>query len=84
MEIFNSNRKGKRFLAVFGNGEKIHFGQAGGGNIKKRDAYLARHGAGRENWKSPYSAGSLSRWILWGPHKELSANIAFFKNKFSI
>jgi hypothetical protein len=90
MELLDSTRKGKRFVAVFKNGEKIHFGQQGGntyidhGDIKKRDAYLARHGAGRENWKTPYSAGSLSRWILWGPHKQLGANIAFFKNMFRI
>jgi len=90
MEITNSNRKGKRFVATFSNGEKIHFGQAGGntyidhGDIKKRDAYLARHGAGREDWTSPYSAGSLSRWILWGGNKDINSNIAFFKNKFRI
>ena len=90
MELLDSNRKGKRFIAVFKNGEKIHFGQAGGntyidsGYAKKRDAYLARHGAGRENWKSPYSAGSLSKWILWGPFADIKKNIAFFKNKFNV
>ena len=90
MEIVDSNRKGKRFVAVFKNGEKIHFGQAGGntyidhGDTKKRDAYLARHGAGREDWTTPYNAGSLSRWILWGNSPQLKTNIAFFKNKFKV
>jgi hypothetical protein len=90
MEITDSNRKNKRFLATFANGEKIHFGQQGAttfvdsGDEKKRSAYLARHGAGREDWKTPYNAGSLSRWILWGPTAKLSANISFFKNKFRV
>jgi hypothetical protein len=90
MQIEDSNRKGKRFVAIFANGERIHFGQRGGntyidhGDIKKRDNYLARHGAGRENWKTPYSPGSLSRWILWGPNKQLQANVAFFKNMFRL
>lgn len=90
MEILDSNRKNKRFVAVFANGDKIHFGQDGAttfvdhGDEKKRTAYLARHGAGREDWKTPYNAGSLSRWILWGPSPQLKANIAFFKNKFKV
>lgn len=90
MEILDSNRKNKRFVAVFANGDKIHFGQDGAttyidsGDEKKRTAYLARHGAGREDWKTPYNAGSLSRWLLWGNSTQLKANIAFFKNKFRI
>jgi hypothetical protein len=90
MEITDSNRKNKRFLATFANGEKIHFGQLGAntfidsGDEKKRSAYLARHGAGREDWKTASNAGSLSRWILWGPSTDLGANIVFFKNKFRV
>jgi hypothetical protein len=90
MKIEDSNRKGKRFVAIFANGEKIHFGQRGGntyidhGDIKKRAAYLARHGTDRENWKTPYTPASLSRWILWGPYTQLGANVAFFKNMFRI
>lgn len=90
MEITDSNRKNKRFLATFATGEKIHFGQRDGNTYvdhndkKKREAYLARHGAGREDWASPFNAGSLSRWILWGPSADLGANIAVFKNKFRV
>jgi hypothetical protein len=91
MNITKSTRKGKRFLATFKDGTKIHFGQDGGstyidhGDEKKREAYIARHGGGgRENWKSPYNAGALSRWILWGPHKQLEANVGFFKSMFRL
>jgi hypothetical protein len=45
---------------------------------------LARHGTDRENWKTPYTPASLSRWILWGPYTQLGANVAFFKNMFRI
>lgn len=90
MEILNSNRKGKRFVAAFANGIKIHFGQAGGQTYidhkdkKKRDAYLARHSMNREDWGNPYSAGALSRWILWGPSESINNNIALFKQIFKV
>lgn len=90
MKIEKSSRKGKRFQATYANGKVVHFGQAGSstyidhGDNAKREAYLARHGAGRENWKDPYSAGALSRWILWGDSKNLMDNIASFKRRFSV
>ena len=33
-------------------------------DLKRKALYLARHKK-RENWNDFYSAGSLSRWILW-------------------
>tara|TARA_R110002012_G_scaffold61820_2_gene162225 strand:- start:7640 stop:7933 length:294 start_codon:yes stop_codon:yes gene_type:complete len=33
-------------------------------DLKRKKLYLARHKK-RENWNDPYSAGALSRWILW-------------------
>lgn len=33
-------------------------------NEKKMKAYIARHKV-NENWKTPYNAGALSRWVLW-------------------
>ena len=88
MQIKVSLRKTKRFMAIHANGEKTHFGLEGGDtyidhNIReKRDAYIARHRP-NENWENPYSAGALSRWILWGPHQSLAKNIEFFKKRFS-
>lgn len=29
-----------------------------------KDSYLSRHKVS-ENWDNPYTAGALSRWILW-------------------
>ena len=48
----------------------------------RKTAYLARHKK-TENWNDPTSAGSLSRYILWG-EPTLSASIKSFKNKFSL
>lgn len=67
LRIELSNRKGKRFVAIFRHGTKVHFGSSEGstyidhGDKAKRAAYIARHGAsGKENWETPYTPGSLS------------------------
>ena len=88
MQIKVSPRKTKRFMAIFDN-STVHFGLQGGSTYidhndpKKRDGYIARHRV-RENFEDPYTPGSLSRWILLGPHKSLSKNIEFFKKRFSL
>ena len=90
MQIANSNRKGKRFVATFKTGERVHFGASGAstyidhGDKNKRAAYLARHGGGNEDWNDPYTPGSLSRWILWGDYTSIDGNIAAFKRKFNV
>jgi len=67
----------------------IPFGQATASDYTihhdklRRAAYLTRHRA-REDWNSPMSAGSLSRWILWGDSTSLQRNIASFKRRFSL
>jgi len=89
MKIEKSTRTGKRFKVTFANGKTVHFGQAGGktyideGNKEKREAYLARHKK-RENWSDPYSAGSLSRYLLWGDSTSLEANHQAFMRKFNV
>jgi len=87
MLIEKSTRKGKRFMATYPNGKVIHFGLDGGktyideGNKMKREAYLARHQK-RENWNDPFTAGSLSRYLLWGDTTSLEANHNAFMKKF--
>ena len=89
MKIQPSTRKGKRFMVTFKNGVTTHFGQAGGktyideGDKAKREAYLKRHQA-RENWDDPYSAGSLSRWLLWGDSTDLETNHRSFMRRFKV
>lgn len=87
IKIKPSTRKGKRYTAFFSNGRRVHFGQAGASTYidhkdqDLRSAYLARHSVG-ENWKDPYSAGALSRFLLWGKSTSLNINISNFKQKF--
>lgn len=76
-------------MATFANGKVVHFGQRGGqtyidhGDDRKRTAYLARHRS-RENWSDPYSAGSLSRYLLWGDSESLDVNHASFMRRFNV
>jgi hypothetical protein len=89
MKIEKSTRVGKRFSATFANGKVIHFGQAGGktyideGDKVKRENYLLRHKK-RENWNNPYSAGALSRYLLWGDSTSLDANHQAFMKRFNV
>lgn len=88
MRIENSNRKDKRFVAIFNDGTKINFGLKGGStflehkDIKKRENYIKRHSV-RENFNNPKTAGSLSRWILWNT-SNLEKNINEFNNRFNV
>ena len=91
MKVESSNRKGKRYVAIFKFGSKVHFGQMLGqtyidhGDKEKRAAYIARHGAsGRENWEDPYSPGALSRWLLWGDSTSLEENIRAYRKRFDV
>jgi hypothetical protein len=89
MLIQKSTRAGKRFMATYANGKVVHFGQAGGqtyidhGDKAKREAYLARHKK-RENWNDPFSAGALSRYLLWGDSTNMETNHQAFMSKFPI
>lgn len=49
----------------------------------RRANYLSRHQT-RENWNDPMTAGSLSRWILWGETTSLQTNVRRFKQRFGL
>jgi hypothetical protein len=89
MKVSVSPLKSKKYRATFDDGTHTDFGFAGmedytqTGDKKRRELYLARHRA-REDWNNPKSAGSLSRWILWGDSKSINTNIREFKKKFSL
>ena len=68
--IYESQRKDKRFLAVFLKNDilkfRINFGSKNGmtfvdhGDILKRENYLKRHSV-NESWNNPTTPASLSR-----------------------
>lgn len=84
-----STRKDKRLMVLFANGEVIHFGMKGAktyideGDKAKREAYIARHRV-REDFNNPYTAGALSRWLLWGDSTDFEKNHKSFMKKFNV
>ena len=87
-----SNIKEKKYTAIFYDGDRkvktTHFGSKGMSDFTKhkdperKKRYLARHRK-NENWNDMYSAGALSRWILWG-ETTLTKSIASFKKRFNL
>ena len=86
--IKKSTNPEKKYMAIFYDSSKkkvktTHFGAAGMSDYTKhkdperKKRYLARHKA-RENWNNYMSAGSLSRYILWG---EPTFRVSVNKNK---
>ena len=80
-------------MAVFtrdnGRTKTTHFGSAGMDDYTKtkdkaqRKRYLDRHRK-NENWNNYESAGSLSRYILWGNSTSLRENIKAYKSRFNL
>ena len=88
MIIKPSTRQNKRLQATFKNGKTVHFGLKGGdtyidhGDKQKRENYLKRH-IKNEDWNNPYSAGALSKFLLWGDYITLEKNYNYFMKKFN-
>tara|TARA_R110000851_G_scaffold146204_2_gene285818 strand:+ start:4031 stop:4342 length:312 start_codon:yes stop_codon:yes gene_type:complete len=100
LSILKSNKPDKKYTATFCKCEKRnscagsnhlvkHFGSKGSTTyLDRKDEtlkknYIARHEV-NENFNDPLTAGSLSRWLLWGPTTNLKKNIEIFKKKFKL
>ena len=89
----NAPKDKKRLIAFFimknGKTKKVKFGMyksagtfSDGATQEKRNQYISRHQK-RENWNDIFSAGSLSRFVLW----EFRSNNdieKFYNRKFKI
>jgi hypothetical protein len=92
LTIKKSTKPKKKYMAVFRDKGKIvrttHFGAQGMSDYtrhkdKTRKArYIKRHKK-RENWNDKYSAGALSRYILWG-ESSLRESIKKYKRRFRL
>lgn len=92
VDIKKSTNTEKKLMATFyDDGKKIktvYFGSAGMSDYTKhkdderKKRYLDRHRR-NEDWNDYMSAGSLSRWILWGK-TTLTASINDYKNRFNL
>lgn len=89
--LYESPIKTKKYRAVWfdKDGAKIRhtdFGAKGMSDYtihkdpKRKASYIARH-KNNENWTDPYSAGALSRWVLW-EKPDLKDSWNFYKKKF--
>lgn len=89
VKIKKSSKKDKKMKATFNDKKTIHFGASGMSDYTKhkdkerKQKYINRHKK-RENWNKPDTAGSLSRFILWGPSGDIKKNIKYYKNKFNL
>lgn len=93
VKLYTSPIKTKKYRAIFydkdGN-EKRHtdFGAKGYSdytihkNDIRKDRYLQRHRK-REDWNDYFSAGSLSRWVLWNK-KTLKSSWEDYKKRFNL
>ena len=84
-----SDREKKKYVMRFVNPKMtVHFGSDGattyvnGADETTRKNYIARHKV-NENWDA-INAGSASRYILWGEHKNIKKNLKDFIKRFGI
>jgi hypothetical protein len=93
VKIVKSPKPEKKYRAHFSDGTHTDFGARGmqnyGGVGKERHLdkerkkrYISRHKS-RENWNSPKTPGSLSRWILWNKDT-LRKSITDYKKRFKM
>lgn len=93
VKIIKSHLPAKKYDAVFtfgdGHTKTIPFGDARYEDYTehhdpiRRERYLKRHNI-NEDWSDPITAGSLSRYVLWGESTSLKDNIKEFKRRFKI
>lgn len=91
--IKKSTNPKKKYMAIFTDdkGKKIkttHFGAAGMSDFtihkdpSRKERYIKRHKK-NENWNKYMTAGSLSRYILWG-ETTLQKSIDEYKKRFNL
>jgi len=83
---------GKKYTFIYKDDNKgriIHFGSESsqtfveGATKEKREAYIARHSKGGENWNE-INPGSCARFILWGDSRSIRTNLENYKKRFNI
>ena len=91
MKVEKSNRKNKRFVAIFDDGDKVHFGFKGGSTYidhkdkEKRKNYRARHEVNEKQfYTDARRPATLSRFLLWGEATNLNQAIKDYENKFNV
>lgn len=87
MRVEQSPLATKKYVAIFSDGTRTHFGQKGAddytitGDKERREAYRSRHKKDLAT-KDPRRAGFLAYYLLWGESKSLQQNIRDYKVMF--
>lgn len=88
LSLSESSRKCKKYVAIFDDGKKIHFGAKGYEDYtlhkddERKIKYIQRHRK-RENWSDPTAPGTLSRYLLWNK-KTLLESLKDFRKRFNV
>ena len=96
LSVTPSTRKHKKLMATFqlddSKTKKVHFGDSRYRDYTKiednftaalaKTNYWSRHG--KEDNGPVDSPAMLSLYILWGPHKTVSANVTAYKKRFHL
>jgi hypothetical protein len=86
-----SNRKGKRYMAIMTNGDRVHFGQDNGETFidhhdkDKRKAFHARY-YGNKRTKElidsyTISPALMSMFLLWGMYPSIQENMKYLNSE---
>ena len=89
ISLEKSNKPNKKLVIKFSEPDlTIHFGSKYSSTYLdhhdkvKRSNYLKRHKV-NEDWNQ-VNAGSLSKWLLWGPTTDLNINLITYLDHFNI
>ena len=88
IKLKKSSRKDKKYMAIFEDGKKVHFGAKGYSDFTKhkdperKERYIARHRI-NEDWEDIKTQGTWSRWILWNK-PTLVDSIRDMEDKFGV
>lgn len=85
-----STNSSKKFMVIFEDGTKVHFGAAGYSDftkhkdIDRKQRYINRHST-NENWGKTgiRTAGFWARWLLWNK-PTIESSISDIENRFNV
>lgn len=86
VKLLKSTRKDKKYMMIFDNNKTVHFGASGYEDFtthkdeERKKNYIKRHEK-NEDFNNPYTAGAMSRWILWNK-PTIEESFKDYKNKF--
>lgn len=89
MELYESDKPTKRFVAIFDGNKRVNFGSRRGdtyidhNNDDLRLNYIKRHSKLNEDWTDPQTPGALSRYLLW-EYKDLHTALKSYKKRFKL